>query len=441
MTDTTSRRESAELTAGTSGHSRAGVTMLVNLAFTAGAGFLYWLLVARAYPSDEVGRAGALATSAMLVVFCTNLGLTVAVGRHAGSRHGDDDARFTIAAVLTVMSSVIGALVLFAIGPDRVMRAIGGTQGWSGEVLFMLIVAFIPLAQLADIRLLALRRRNLVIARSGTAAVLKVALAVVVSASPTHFGSVALFAGLLVPDALLGLVAGVSLAAPGARRMLATRALPPLRAAYQAARVNYASVLLVQGTTIAVPFVVIPHVTDTQNANFYLAWSFTQMAFLVPQAVSWGLHVEGVEDDVAFGEQVRSAMRHAIGLSVLATVASVSLVVLMPAMYGDEYVTGGRIAPLLMACSIPFAVTVIHLAEARVIAHFSRELVIAATFALLVVGSVVVLVANLGIDGAVTGVVLGTVASAAVSTMVATRPSRSTDLSRPDDTFDRTAVD
>jgi hypothetical protein len=394
--------------------------MLANLALTATAGFVYWVVVAQSYSSDEIGRAGALATSAMLVVFATNLGLTVAVGRHAGSRHGDDDARFTVAAALTVVSSVVGGLALFVVGPDRVVRAITGTEALTGEIVFLAIVAGMPLAQLVDIRLLALRRHRLVVARSGAAALLKVATALVVSLSDQTVGSVALFVGLLGPDALIGMVTAVPLAAPGARRMLATRALPPLRAAYHAARVNYVSVLFAQGATIAVPFVVIPHVTDTENANFYLAWGFTQIALLVPQSISWGLHVEGSAADLA--AQVRTALRHGMAASAVATFGSMTLIVLMPAVYGSEYATGGRIAPLLMASSLPFTATSIWLVEARVLGHRRAEISIAAAFALGVVGGVTLLVARFGLLGAALGVLLGATAAALAAGGLRARP-------------------
>lgn len=409
--------------------SRAGVTMLANLAFTAGAGFAYWLVAAHSYSAAEIGRAGAVASSAMLVVFATNLGLTVAVGRHAGTRHGDDDARFSVAAAATVMSSLVGAVVLFALGPDRVMRAISRPEGWWGEVAFLAIVACLPLAQLADIRLLALRRHRLVRLRAAISAVAKVTAAVLLSRGDGRAGSLALFAGLLAPDAISGLIAGGALALPGARRIVASRRLPPLRAAAEAARVNYLSVLLTQGVAMAVPFIVISHVSDADNANFYLAWSFTQIALLVPQSISWGLHVEGHASPERLAVQVQTALRHAVTMSALAALTSLVLVVAMPAVYGDDYALGGRIAPLLMAGALPFGVTMMALVEARILDDRRAELTIAATHASLVVGGVFVLVNRFGLWGAVIGASAGTALGDAVSAMVRRRrPAWSVDL-------------
>jgi O-antigen/teichoic acid export membrane protein len=394
---------------------RSSITMLVNLAFTAGAGFVYWFFVARAYSADDVGRAGALATSAMLVIFATNLGLTVAVGRHASTRGDEDSARFTVAALLVVASSALGGLVLFALGPDSVMRALRGTNGISGEVVFLVIVALVPLSQLSDIRLLALRRWRFVLIRSGLSAALKVTIALVLVLGPADHGTVTLFVGLLGPDAVLGLVSASIVGAAGARHMLTVRGLPPLRAAFNAARINYASVLLAQGANVIVPFAVISHVTDAENANFYLAWSFTQIALLVPQSITWGLHVEGHVDTDVLARQVRRALRTAIGLSTVATIGSIALVWVLPALYGSDYDTAGRVAPIMMATSIPYAVSAILLAQARVTSRYRTELRIAAVYAVSLVGSVLALVGNNGLSGAVTGVVLGAVLAAFVN--------------------------
>jgi O-antigen/teichoic acid export membrane protein len=399
----------------TRSQSRSGITMLVNLAFTAGAGFAYWFFVARTYSADDVGRAGALATSAMLVIFATNLGLTVAVGRHASTRGSDDSARFTVAALLVVLSSAIGGLLLFALGPDSVMRALRGPAGLSGEIVFLVIVALVPLSQLSDIRLLALRRWRFVLLRSGTSAALKITIALILTSGSADHGTVTLFVGLLGPDAVLGLISACIVGATGARHMFTTRGLPPLRAAFNAARINYVSVLLAQGANVVVPFVVISHVTDAENANFYLAWSFTQIALLVPQSITWGLHVEGRVDADVLARQVSRALRLAIGLSAVATLGSIALVWVLPTLYGSDYETAGRIAPVMMATSVPYAVSAILLAQARVTARYRTELRIAAVYAVSLVGSVLLLVGDGGLSGAVTGVVLGAAVAALVN--------------------------
>jgi hypothetical protein len=69
----------------------------------------------------------------------------------------------------------------------------------------------------------------------------------------------------------------------------------------------------------------------------------------------------------------------------------------------------------MMATSVPYAVSAILLAQARVTSRYRTELRIAAVYAVSLVGSVLVLVGDDGLTGAVTGVVLGAAVAALVN--------------------------
>lgn len=394
------------------GSRLASSVLLISSTLTALSGFIYWTITVQTFSSSEIGRASSIGTSALFIVFITNLGLSIVVVKHAHTLSSDDSKRFVVIIVLAVTSSIIGGVAFLTFGPARISRSIAESEWFLGEIIFVFVVSFIPVAQLSDLRLLMLGQDRSIVVRASVAGMIKITLAVLLSIAHPSVGSLALCFGLLGPDALTGFLVGLKLSIPGLRKFTSSLALPPLRDAINSARVSYVSVLLTQGSQFATPFVLIPYFTDIEYANFYLAWSFLQVTLMVPNSIFWSLYRPGAMRATDVRSGLRNSLKVALSLCGTATLFSTALLVLVPIVFGSDFRNAGQIAPILVVSSLPISVTVAVITEARLASDHRVEMLIALMNAVFIIGIVTAFAAKFGLIGSAVG---ATIASSLVA--------------------------
>lgn len=401
------------------GHlARGSSAVLVATLLSAASGFLFWLMAARRFETDAVGRATALWSSTAFVVYLTNMGLGAAVGRYAADDSTEHSARFAVACAYTILTGAVGSVVyLVAFGVPGT-RVSGTAQTWVGRFVFVALVSLISAAAVVDIRLMALRKWRWVTIRSACASVSKLLLAAMITVAisvPRHYEPMALFIAAVAPEAATGLLGVILLGRRGSRSIVRNRQLPHLGTAVRYANVNYLSVLAIQAPMMAIPVVVLSSVSAATNAGFYIAWSIASTALLVPQAIMWALHVEGKKDGELLAKQVKQALRASLALSGVCTVGSVVVARIIPVIYGQSYARAGHVLPWLVATSVPWAVVLVLVTEARVEERSRATLMISVTFAGASLIPAVVLTPVFGIAGAVGSLLVGTTLSAGMA--------------------------
>jgi O-antigen/teichoic acid export membrane protein len=182
--------------------------------------------------------------------------------------------------------------------------------------------------------------------------------------------------------------------------------------------VNYLSMLAHRAPSFVVPLIVLSSVPAATNASFYIAWAVTAVVCLVPEAIGQVLVVEGDRGNRAVASQARLALSLSLGLTVAAAAAAWALQGLVVRIYGAEYHEAARIMPLLVTGSIPFAVTSIALAEARVRRDPLGSVVIPLVLALAVVVPAGWLIPAHGINGAAAAWLIGNAVGCATAVVM-----------------------
>jgi O-antigen/teichoic acid export membrane protein len=179
--------------------------------------------------------------------------------------------------------------------------------------------------------------------------------------------------------------------------------------------VNWASTLTYQAPTFAVPVIVLVHVTADLNASFYVAWGMAALAGYVPMAIGQALLAEGGRDGAHLRSQVRLAIVVAGGLMVLGTVIATVGRNVIVTLYGTEYQDAADIVPMLVAASIPWAVTSVYLTEARVRHRSGATVAITLALTIAILGPALILVPDHGLDGAAAAFLGGNLVAALVA--------------------------
>jgi O-antigen/teichoic acid export membrane protein len=395
-------------------HLLTGSSVLVLGAAAQGVGgMVFSLLVAQLDAKDTFGDATALYTSSLFVVYLAGLGLPVALARYAADRSVDAHTVFTWGVVATAAASVVAAGAYLAIASPKAADVLWDWHPVGGFVVFALVVTGSAWSLIVDVRAMTMRRWGLVLFRIIAVGVTKIAL--------VHLGqggehrSLLLFLYLGGPVALSGVI-GVALInrITGGRHRFAP-APANTRAVTRYAGINYLSTLAYQAPYFALPVIVLLNVTNTVNSSFYVAWGIVSIAFYVPSAIGQALLAEGGKDGAQVRSQMRLALLLAVGLMAAGTVITFLGKGIVVAAYGEGYRDAADILPLMMLAGVPWALTSLYLAEARILHRNVATVAITVTLTVAIVGPALVLVPRNGIEGARTAWLVGNVVAAVVA--------------------------
>lgn len=398
-----------------SGH-RHLLTGSAALVLTAGvqamSGALFWLIAARVDTQTDVGHATALLTSVLFVAFVGGLGQPVAAARYAAGRTRDDHVLFAWGALTTSVASAAVALGYLSVVSPRAVDELRSWHGVLGPALFVFLCAGTSLSLLLDVRLMTQRRWGLVLARAAIVGSVRFPL---LALSVDSERAVWLLVVAALPTAVSGFV-GMALLprVTGGRHRLGPRPATT-RAMVRYSLVNWASTLAYQAPTFAMPVIVLINVRADRNASFYVAWGMAALAAYVPMAIGQALLAEGGRDGAHLRSQVQLAIVVAGGLMVVGTTIATLGRGIVVSLYGEDYRKASEILPMLVAASIPWAVTSVYLTEARVRHRSGATVAITLALTIAILGPALVLVPDRGLEGAAIAFLGGNIVAAMVA--------------------------
>lgn len=402
---------------------RGSVWFIASVVFGAGFGMLFWVITARRTEQYVFGVANALWTLVQFVNYATSMGLPVAVAKYGSGRPRTVNSLFLWALLYTAFSSLAGALVLVLVAPSFLQEEVRDSLFRFGPVggvlLFFLLVSGMSYAVLVEVRLVTLRMWGWVFGRQVAIGLIRLPFLYLAVVARSPLAILLLIAGT---PALSGFVGAVALryATPpadrGRLRPLPAQIVP----AFRFASVNYLGMLAAQAPQFAVPLVVLSIVGATQLAAFYPAWLISTVVFIVPHTIGQVVLSESGKGGARRAHQVRTGLKLSLAATAAATVVAVLTAPLMPKIFGPDYDQARVLLPRLVGASIPWAVTAILLARARVEAHHARTVVITLAFAGLTLIPVTVMTGRAGIDGTATAWLVGNLLAAPVA-LLATR--------------------
>ena len=417
---------------------RGAVWMLLSVAIQGITGLVFWALAAHWYIPTDVGIASALFSSVLLVIFMTGMGLVVTVPLYAFASDRESATLLTWAFLVTIATSCLGTAIFLGFVPSDAAHLLNETMGAWGWVLFAFVSAGASLATLTDIRLMTERRWGWVLGRNGLVGFGRIFL-LFLPAIGTR--SLWLFAMGALPAGVSGFVAAAAIPSICKLRYR-LRPLPArVGQAVRFAGVNWFGIIVSQGPSFVVPVLVSLHVTPSENAHFFLAWSAASLVFVIPTTMSQVLLAESPKRDQKIRTKALEALALSLTLVALAVVASLAIRGVILSVYGADYRQIADLLPLLMAAGLPWAFTAIGLTIARIRRDQFIVLTttISAGIALLIL--TVVLVDRHGVVGAATGWLLGNAFAAVVMVLASVVSARVRRRPNPPAIFGRSLDD
>jgi O-antigen/teichoic acid export membrane protein len=382
-------------------------------------GFVFWIVAARFYTTDEVGLGSAAISAVTLLAGFANLGLGYGLIRFLP--HSKSPVRMVNTALTAGVLASVAAAVIFLAGlgvwsPPMVFIRLNNL--YSG--LFIAFVAVFTTTTLVDAAFVAVRRSGFIVTRNLIFSVLKVVAAVALAASFAAFGilsSWGLAAGVsglvclgwMMPRALRHDV--------GSRESRVEQNSQDTGALKLMARFsvgNWVGALLWTAPAQVLALMVVHQLGAEANALFYVAFTIAGILFSIPTMASTSLLAEGSSDERSLRQHVRHSLKLAFAILIPGTAFTVlgAKYLLLP--FGGGYADAANLLRLMAVASLPLALNVIYLGVKRVEMRVGTVVLISGLTAALTLGLSWVLLPRMGIEGAGVAWLVGQVITASV---------------------------
>jgi len=329
---------------------RTATTLMASTIGTSVMGFAFWIIVARWFPAEVVGRASALIASMTLIASVAQLNLVNLFVRFLPTA-GGKTMRW-VAAGFTAVPITAGLLGIVFLG----LRLDGGLAGggWGFATLFVAAAALAAVSLVADGVVTSLGRAHWVPLKNLGAHAVKLGLAVllgVVGLTATYHW---LFLTWVVPIAI-----SVALVVAAALRLAHTRRGTPQTSQVRRREVasfvgaEYVTGILANVVTYVPPVLVAQALGAEHTAYFYVPWTMGVGA----TALLWNIVTSFVVTASSDPSQAPQALRRAVRLGAVISASGALVLVLgakpLLSFVGAGYVQGAGVLGLV-AASLPF---------------------------------------------------------------------------------------
>ena len=377
---------------------RTGYALVGNTIGTTVVGFVYWVIAAHLYDQEALGRSSALVSALIVVSFLAQLDLQTTLARflpQAGRSAGRFIAySYGASSVAAVAAGVVFVTVLPRLNSHWQFLRTSGPLG----VIFVAAVVVWGIFALEDAALTGLHRAVVVPVENSLYGAIKLVLLLGLA---SMLPSIGIFVAWLIP--LLVIVPAVNwLIFRRYVRFKEPAAVSTLRAreVIHFAAIDYVGMLFSECYGYVLPLLVLSILGPAANGSFFIAWTIASGLELVAFNFGTSLLVEGVRApnrlaELTRGVLARCALVTISGAAALALGGHLILRIFGPAYAANAYV----LLALLGAATIPFSLIIVAFTLDRIERRVGRATVTQMALAVLTLGSSLLLIRKLGING------------------------------------------
>jgi O-antigen/teichoic acid export membrane protein/tetratricopeptide (TPR) repeat protein len=377
---------------------RTGYALVGNTIGTTVVGFVYWVIAAHLYSPEAVGRCSALVSALIVVSFLAQLDLQTTLARflpQAGRSAGRFIAySYGVTSVTAVAAGVAFVIVLPRLNSHwQFLRTSG-----SLDIIFVIAVVVWGIFALEDAALTGLHRAVVVPIENSIYGTAKLLLLLVMA---SLLPSIGIFIAWLIPLVLV--VPAVNWLIfrryARAREAVAASALRAREIIHFAA-IDYIGMVFSEGYGYVLPLLVLSILGPAANGSFFVAWTIASGLELVAFNFGTSLLVEGVRAPSRIAELTRGVLARC----ALVTISGAAVLALgrhlILRIFGSAYVdNASMLLVLLGVATIPYSLVIIAFALDRIERRVGRVTVTQLALAVLTLGSSLLLISKLGING------------------------------------------
>jgi len=354
---------------------RNSILLVTTNVINAGVGYLYWMVAARLFEDEVVGRATAVIAAMNLTALVSNLGLGTSLVQHLSSRRTEESwTRYVSAVFLLGFGTALTAGTAVALMLPRVIGAFGPVMNWPTRIIFVVGAVSWVLSGLVDKMFVAERRADGMLARNSMFAVGKLLLIIPVGLS--SFGNERWLVGSWVVGSILSVSAAIVFVVPRIGRQIRIRTAgtgTEVKSIFVSTLGHHLANLGGEFPMYLLPVIVISRAGDAASAYFYVTWMVGSIFFTVSSAASSSLFAEGSHSPEQSAHQFRRAL---VLIGMILTPVALAMVVMgrsILGLFGSQYSDAGySLLLLLVVSAVPDALTNVWVARWRVLGWISQ---------------------------------------------------------------------
>lgn len=357
---------------------RSAASLATSTLVTAGIGFVYWAVAARAFPATDVGEASTAVSAMGLLAPLSALGFGTLIMVQLPVMREGRRALVSAATLVCALAASVVALACAMLLPNAFSGLPGVGHDPVATAIFVALVATQAVSLVWDQAFLAVAGAGIQLRRNLIQAVVKLALIIGLAATASHFGSRSIVVSWLVANIVSMLAVVVML---GYRYGLHLRRALPRVSALRGLRfeaVKHHSLNI----AMFVPYFAIPIVANVilgseKAAYLYATWSLAGFVFFLPVALAMALFASGARDSRTFLTEFRFTLRFALLICLAANVVIAVFGGLVLRIFGPAYAQNGHLVLILLAVgSLGTVIKDHHVTFARVVGNEGREAVL-----------------------------------------------------------------
>jgi O-antigen/teichoic acid export membrane protein len=378
---------------------RGSYALVANTLGTNLIGAAYWVVAARLFGPEALGRATALISGLMLVATLSQLNLGNTLMRFLPQMGAISAGRLIIFSYLaTSLAAVAGSVIFVTVLPrlSSEWHFVGGSAFLA--VLFVVSVVVWEIFTLQDTALVGLQHAVVVPVENVIYALAKLALLV---AAAWLLGSKDILVSWMSPLIFLIPVINWMIF-----RYLKNRGprdtVPGMRVRHFArfASVDYLGVICSQVTANVLPLLVISVLGPAASGGFYIASLITSGVAALGISFSTGLLVEAAAAPDRLPELTRGALKRCVLIMGPATIVMVFGAHLILTVYGGSYASHTVVLFQLLALTLlPFCISTIAFSLDRIAGKPIRATLSQLANSVLILGGCWLLFGRLGLNG------------------------------------------
>ena len=367
--------------------ARDSLALIANVALNGALGLVFWLAVARLYPTDVVGTASAVISAMILSAGIGWFGWQFVLLRYlpvAGSMGGRLVAScYLVAIVVSVPAAVCVALL----GPEAVRTHAGPATLVVASLIWVVF-------SLQDAALIGLGRAALVPIENAAFGTAKL-LAIVALASSQQ--PMAIVGGWVASAAAVAVVVNVALLRPALARARPAVHLPPTTSLARFGIAQHVAAIATALPDSLVPLLVIATLGPSASAHYYAAWTVAFSLRLTTVSLANVYTARAARHQ--YRERARAEL-WPLALILVSGLVAFGLLAADPALslFGPGYEAGVPVLRWMAVGMIPFAFVTIAVARHRVESRSATAVAVGSIATIVTLGLDVLLLPRMGIE-------------------------------------------
>jgi O-antigen/teichoic acid export membrane protein len=321
---------------------------MLSSGLQAALGFTFWVVVARLFTTEDVGRASSLVSATSLLAFLSLFGLNSTLVRFLPTSK-DRDALITASLILVAASAAGFGLIYLLLTPVLAPRLAFVEHRPAMAIGFVLLASVAAVNLLTDSVFIASRKASYcALTDGGVSGITKIASGLILAGT----GVYGLFCACAAGFATAAVVSLVLIATALRWRPSLTESFRTLKPLLRFSSANYASNICTLLPTFVVPTIVLDRLGASAAAYYFVAFQIATLLYSAVYAVEQAFLAEGSHSDADWREIRKRSRRFAIALFVPACLVLIVAAHWVMLTFGARYSHYGTPSLMVLALAV-----------------------------------------------------------------------------------------